>query len=198
VNLNYTVSSEVMNACIKMAGIKHVLTSRKFMEKMDFQLDAEVVFLEDFKVKPTLADKAISWLQSYVVPAGVLDSVLGLGKVKPDDVLTVIFTSGSTGTPKGVMLTYANVGSNVEAIDQVVHLKSSDVLIGILPFFHSFGYTVTLWGVAGLDIQGAYHFSPLDARQIGADREARERFSFRRRHSADATMPPRAEHFAAD
>jgi acyl-[acyl-carrier-protein]-phospholipid O-acyltransferase/long-chain-fatty-acid--[acyl-carrier-protein] ligase len=101
------------------------------------------------------------------VPAAILDGVLGLARVKPDDVLTVIFTSGSTGTPKGVMLSYANVGSNVEAIDQVVHLNPSDVLIGILPFFHSFGYTVTLWGVAGLDIQGAYHFSPLDARQIG-------------------------------
>jgi Acyl-CoA synthetases (AMP-forming)/AMP-acid ligases II len=167
VNLNYTVSSEVMNACIKMAGIKHVLTSRKFMEKMEFKLDADIVYLEDFKDKPTIADKAICWLQSYLVPAGMLDRVLGLGHVKPDDVLTVIFTSGSTGTPKGVMLTYANVGSNVDAIDQVVHLKPSDVLIGILPFFHSFGYTVTLWGVAGLDIQGAYHFSPLDARQIG-------------------------------
>ena len=52
-NLNYTVSSDVMNACIKQAGIKHVLTSRKFMEKMDFQLDAEIVYLEDFKDKPT-------------------------------------------------------------------------------------------------------------------------------------------------
>jgi acyl-[acyl-carrier-protein]-phospholipid O-acyltransferase/long-chain-fatty-acid--[acyl-carrier-protein] ligase len=167
VNLNYTVSSDVMNACIKMAGIKHVLTSRKFMEKLDFQLDAEIVYLEDFKDKPTAADKAISWMQSYLVPAGILDRVLGLNRVGPDDVLTIIFTSGSTGTPKGVVLTYANVGSNVDAIDQVVHLKRSDVLIGILPFFHSFGYTVTLWAVAGLDVAGAYHYSPLEARQIG-------------------------------
>jgi acyl-[acyl-carrier-protein]-phospholipid O-acyltransferase/long-chain-fatty-acid--[acyl-carrier-protein] ligase len=102
-----------------------------------------------------------------VVPTSVLEGWLGLAKVRPDDVLTVIFTSGSTGTPKGVMLTYANVGSNVQAIDQVVHLKPSDVLIGILPYFHSFGYTVTLWGTAALDIKGAFHNSPLDARQIG-------------------------------
>jgi acyl-[acyl-carrier-protein]-phospholipid O-acyltransferase / long-chain-fatty-acid--[acyl-carrier-protein] ligase len=167
VNLNYTVSSETMNACIQMAGIKHVLTSRKFMEKMDFKLEAEVVYLEDFKDKATAADKVIGWLSSYLLPTGMLEGWLGLAKVQPDDVLTIIFTSGSTGTPKGVMLTYANVGSNVAAIDQVVHLKQSDVLIGILPFFHSFGYTVTLWGVAALDIKGAYHFSPLDARQIG-------------------------------
>src|SRR5207253_9280755 len=104
---------------------------------------------------------------SYVLPAGVVEASLGLKHVKSDDVLTVIFTSGSTGTPKGVMLTYANIGSNVTAIDQVVHLRATDVLIGILPFFHSFGYTITLWGVASLDIHGAYHYTPIGAKQIG-------------------------------
>ncbi len=49
VNLNYTVSSEVMNACIRQCGIRHVLTSRKVMEKLNLKLDAELVYLEDFK-----------------------------------------------------------------------------------------------------------------------------------------------------
>lgn len=167
VNLNYTVSSDVMNACIKLAGIKHVVTSRKFMEKMEFKLDAEIIYLEDFKDKVPLSDKIAGFVGAYLTPVFMLEASLGLTKVKPDDVLTVIFTSGSTGTPKGVMLTYANVGSNVQAIDQVIQLTPTDVLIGILPFFHSFGYTVTLWGVAGLDIKGAYHFSPLEPKQVG-------------------------------
>jgi acyl-[acyl-carrier-protein]-phospholipid O-acyltransferase/long-chain-fatty-acid--[acyl-carrier-protein] ligase len=34
VNLNYTVSPEVMESCIRQCGIRHVLTSRKFMERM--------------------------------------------------------------------------------------------------------------------------------------------------------------------
>jgi acyl-[acyl-carrier-protein]-phospholipid O-acyltransferase/long-chain-fatty-acid--[acyl-carrier-protein] ligase len=157
----------VMNACIEQAGIKHVITSRKFMDKMNFTLNAEIVYLEDFKDKLTAADKAISYLQSYFLPARMLESQLGLSRVKSDDVLTVIFTSGSTGAPKGVMLTYANIASNIAAIDQVIHLRDTDVLIGILPFFHSLGYTVTVWGVASLNIQGAYHFSPLMAKQVG-------------------------------
>jgi acyl-[acyl-carrier-protein]-phospholipid O-acyltransferase/long-chain-fatty-acid--[acyl-carrier-protein] ligase len=167
VNLNYTVSAEVMNACIKQAGIKHVLTSRRFMEKMEFNLDAEIIELESLKDKPTAADKAIAALQTYALPASVVEWSLGLHQVKSDDILTIIFTSGSTGTPKGVMLSHGNVGTNVDAIDQVVKLRKSDVLIGILPFFHSFGYTVTMWGPAGLDIKGAYHFSPLDAKLVG-------------------------------
>ncbi|WP_425617975.1 acyl-[ACP]--phospholipid O-acyltransferase [Anatilimnocola sp. NA78] len=166
VNLNYTVSPEVMNACIKQAGIKHVLTSKRFMEKMDFKLDAEIVELESLKDKPTAADKAIAALQTYVLPASLVEISLGLGSVKSDDVVTIIFTSGSTGTPKGVMLTYGNVGTNVDAIDQVVKLKPSDVLIGILPFFHSFGYTVTMWGPAALNIKGAWHYSPLEAKMV--------------------------------
>jgi acyl-[acyl-carrier-protein]-phospholipid O-acyltransferase/long-chain-fatty-acid--[acyl-carrier-protein] ligase len=55
----------------------------------------------------------------------------------------------------------------VAAIEQVIRLRSSDVMCAILPFFHSFGYTVTLWGVLALDIGAVYHFSPLDARQVG-------------------------------
>ena len=167
VNLNYTVSSEVNNQCIEMAGIKHVITSRRFMSKMSFKLDAELIYLEDLKDKPTLWDKVNAAVQTYALPAALLEMQLGLGSVKTDDVATIIFTSGSTGTPKGVMLTYANIASNVEAIEQVVHLRPTDVLIGILPFFHSFGYTVTLWTVATINVKGAYHFSPLDARQIG-------------------------------
>lgn len=165
-NLNYTATSEVLNYCLRKAGIRHVLTSRRFLEKMDFRLDAQLVLLEDLRSQVTLADQAAAWLASRL-PPGWLARHLGLDKVQPDDVITVIFTSGSTGTPKGVLLTYRNVTSNVEAIDQVIRLRDSDVLVGVLPFFHSFGYTVTLWAVASLNVAGVYHFSPLEPRQIG-------------------------------
>ena len=167
VNLNYTVSSDVMNTCIELAGIRHVITTRKFLEKFDFKLCAEVVFIEDLKDEVTLLDKLITGLQTYLLPAAVVEASLGLSQVKPDDVLTIIFTSGSTGVPKGVMLTYGNVASNVSAIETVVRLTTDDVLIGVLPFFHSFGYTVTMWAVLALDIKGAYHFNPLDPKQVG-------------------------------
>lgn len=167
VNLNYTVTNEVMNACIEMAGIRHVLTTRKFLEKTEFKLNAEVVFIEDLRDKVTLLDKVTAGLQTYVLPSSLVEASLGTNKVQADDVLTIIFTSGSTGTPKGVMLTYGNIASNVEAIETVVRLTADDVLIGILPFFHSFGYTVTLWTALSLDVKAAYHFNPLDAKQVG-------------------------------
>jgi acyl-[acyl-carrier-protein]-phospholipid O-acyltransferase / long-chain-fatty-acid--[acyl-carrier-protein] ligase len=167
VNLNYTVTSEVMNDCIKQCEIKHVLTSRRVLDRLDFQLEAEFVFLEDFKDKITLADKLLSFAAARLLPISLLEHQLGLTEDKPDDLLTVIFTSGSTGWPKGVMLTHENVGSNVAAVDEIIRLTKDDVLVGILPFFHSFGYTVTLWTVLSLDPKGIYHYSPLEAREVG-------------------------------
>jgi acyl-[acyl-carrier-protein]-phospholipid O-acyltransferase/long-chain-fatty-acid--[acyl-carrier-protein] ligase len=167
VNLNYTLSADVVNDCIKQCGIKHVLTSRRFLEKRPFDLNAELVFLEDLKEQVTPIDKALALAQAYLLPASVLERILGLTKIDPDDLLTVLFTSGSTGEPKGVMLSHHNVLSNTDGVDQLFHFDANDVLLGVLPFFHSFGYTGTLWIPLTLDPKGVYHFNPLDARQIG-------------------------------
>ncbi|QDT48716.1 Bifunctional protein Aas [Symmachiella dynata] len=167
VNLNYTVSSEIMNSCIRQCGIKHVLTSRKVMEKLDLELDAEVVYLDDLKDKVTTADKLISAAQTYLLPAAILERILGLTKIKSDDLLTIIFTSGSTGDPKGVMLTQHNISTNVEAVDQVFRFTNKDTILGILPFFHSFGFTGNLWLTLTRSMAITYHVSPLDARVIG-------------------------------
>lgn len=167
VNLNYTVTSEVLNDCLAQAGIRHVLTTRKFMQKMSFDLNAEVVYLDDFRDRVRLSDKLAGVMGAYVTPTRRLIKKLGLHEIKRDDLLTIIFTSGSTGQPKGVMLSVGNIAHNVDAIEEVVHLKSDDVLLGILPFFHAFGFTVTLWAVLSLDIKGVYHFNPLEAGQVG-------------------------------
>jgi acyl-[acyl-carrier-protein]-phospholipid O-acyltransferase/long-chain-fatty-acid--[acyl-carrier-protein] ligase len=168
VNLNYTVSSEVLNLCIARAGIRRVLTSRRAMERFEhLKPQAELVYLEDFKQKITTTDKLVAALQTWLVPVTVLERQLGLTEIDPEEVMTVIFTSGSTGDPKGVMLTHRNVGTNVESFNEALNLRASDTLIGVLPFFHSFGYTVAMWAALMLPPKVAYHFNPLDARQVG-------------------------------
>ncbi|OYP37332.1 AMP-binding protein [Rhodopirellula sp. MGV] len=167
VNLNYTVSSEVINYCIKEVGIKHVLTSERFLSKIGLEIDSDVITLESVRDKVSTADKAIAFLQANLVPARMLFKILGLNRVKIDDLLTIIFTSGSTGMPKGVMLTQGNISHNVDAIEKAIRLNDDDVVLGVLPFFHSFGYSVTLWAAQVLGPCGVYHFNPLDAKQVG-------------------------------
>ena len=166
-NLNYTTTSEVMNHCCREIGVRHILTSDRFMEKMDLDLEAEIVSLDSLREKVTLIDKLIGFIQANLIPASLLDRILGLNQIQPDDLLTVIFTSGSTGMPKGVMLSHANVSHNVDAVGRAVRLNKDDVIVGVLPFFHSFGYSVTLWTAHTLGCAGVYHFNPLDSRQIG-------------------------------
>lgn len=167
INLNYTLSDSDINHCIKEAGIKTVLTSRKFIEKKPIELDAEVVFIDDLKLKATIIDKLASLVMAYAVPAWLIERIIGLRNVDPDELSTIIFTSGSTGRPKGVMLTHHNIVSNINSADDLLHLTSQDCILGILPFFHSFGYTISLWMPFIRNMGACYHFNPTDARTVG-------------------------------
>lgn len=173
-NLNYTSSVETLNASLRKAGIRTVITSRQVMEKLKLELDTKFVYLEDMRGFVTRGDKLAGALGAYAVPAPILDRILGLTKIRGDDLLTLIFTSGSTGVPKAVMLTHHNIGTNVQSIEQVVHPRVNDVILGIVPFFHSLGFMVTLWGPLLLDVRVAYHYTPLDAKQIGQLTRARK------------------------
>jgi acyl-[acyl-carrier-protein]-phospholipid O-acyltransferase/long-chain-fatty-acid--[acyl-carrier-protein] ligase len=84
-----------------------------------------------------------------------------------DDLATIIFSSGSTGDPKGVMLSHFNVAANVEQAARAFWLTRKDRVLGILPFFHSFGYTICIWLPVTLGAGVAYHPNPLDAAAIG-------------------------------
>lgn len=167
VNLNYTMTSDQLNGSIAQAGIRHVITSRRFLEKVPLELDAELVYLEDFRDKATRLDKLTGAFLAYAAPVGLLERLLGLDRIDGDDVMTIIFTSGTTDQPKGVMLTYTNLAASIEAVDSVLHLRGDDVLIGVLPFFHSFGSTIALWSGLAQDIKVAYHSNPLDAQIVG-------------------------------
>ena len=167
VNLNYTVSETIINKCIEQAGIKTVLTSKKVMERMSIKLNANVVYLEDLKEKATVGDKLASVLAGKFLPLPLAARWLGLNTIQSDDILTVIFTSGSTGNPKGVPLSMLNVSSNIQGFDHFIRVKDTDNFLGVLPFFHSFGFTVTLWGAATLPSSACYHYNPLEPRQIG-------------------------------
>jgi acyl-[acyl-carrier-protein]-phospholipid O-acyltransferase/long-chain-fatty-acid--[acyl-carrier-protein] ligase len=80
---------------------------------------------------------------------------------------TIVFSSGNTCTPKGVMLTHANLLSNVDALEQIFPFDRGDGFIGVLPFFHSFGLTGTLWFPLLQACSVAYHPNPMDAKTVG-------------------------------
>jgi acyl-[acyl-carrier-protein]-phospholipid O-acyltransferase / long-chain-fatty-acid--[acyl-carrier-protein] ligase len=166
VNLNFTAGRESMSLAIEKSGITTILTSRKFLSKAGLEPTGTLIFLEDVMKEFGQAEKLRTLILARLLPSWMLNR-LYVNAVTGDALATIIFSSGSTGTPKGVMLTHRNILSNVDAIGQLYGLTSTDVLLGVLPFFHSFGFTGTIWlpAVSGFGV--VYHPNPMDATTIG-------------------------------
>jgi acyl-[acyl-carrier-protein]-phospholipid O-acyltransferase/long-chain-fatty-acid--[acyl-carrier-protein] ligase len=168
VNLNYTASNETLESCAKQCNLKTVITARAFLERVHVQPPAEAIFVEDLAQKPRFTERLGAAL-AFFLPAQSVQKYAGAErKTLLEDIATIIFSSGSTGEPKGVVLTHYNVAANVEQLNQVFLLHSSDRIMGILPFFHSFGFTGTLCLPAATGIGVVFHPNPLDSRVIGA------------------------------
>jgi acyl-[acyl-carrier-protein]-phospholipid O-acyltransferase/long-chain-fatty-acid--[acyl-carrier-protein] ligase len=168
VNLNYTLSEPTLADTVKQCEIQTVISSRKFLEKIKLTPPGKIIFLEDLAAKPALSEKISAFLLAKLMPAFLLERKFGSAHVKMDDLATVIFSSGSTGEPKGVMLSHFNLLANIAQCGEVVALDESQRLLGILPFFHSFGFTVTLCLPFVLGTGVVYYPNPLDAKGVGA------------------------------
>ena len=168
VNLNYTAPNETLASCAAQCNLKTVVTARVFLEKVKVQPPGEVLFIEDIAKGPGSGEKLTAMLAALFLPARTLMKFAGSERrATLDDVATIIFSSGSTDDPKGVILTHYNLASNVEQLNQVFMLQADDRILGILPFFHSFGFTGTLCLPAATGIGVVFHPNPLDSRVIG-------------------------------
>jgi acyl-[acyl-carrier-protein]-phospholipid O-acyltransferase/long-chain-fatty-acid--[acyl-carrier-protein] ligase len=170
VNLNYTSSVDSIQSAIRQCGIRHVLTSRRFTDriKLDAGPGVEVIALDDFAPHFTWWRKLLGMAAAILLPGWFLERcVLRLGKHRLDDLATVVFSSGSTGQPKGVMLTHANIAANAASMIQAIDLQRADRALAVLPFFHSFGYTVTLWVPLQVGASLVYYPDPRQAKEIG-------------------------------
>lgn len=167
VNLNYTLSQEGIASCIEQCGITEVIVSGKLMGRLKLELPVPLHVLEDLVAKPSLMEKLRAGFLSKCTSANGLLKRLGGAHAGPDDLATIIFSSGSTGQPKGVMLSHRNVISNVEQVSDVYSFEHSDRMLGVLPFFHSFGFMATIAGPAVAGFGCAYHFNPMEAKVIG-------------------------------
>ncbi|MBK7544373.1 MAG: MFS transporter [Elusimicrobia bacterium] len=162
VNLNYSLGRGVVDQICREAGITALLTARKMLEAVKWGDDARAVFLEDLPRAPK--PKALAaFLAFRLMPARWVERLVAPhSDVGVDDLAALLFTSGSTGTPKGVMLTHRNIHANIQGLQETFQLSGRDTLLGVLPFFHSFGFTGTFWLPLLSGCQVAYHRSPLE------------------------------------
>ena len=167
VNLNFTAGRESIASAISQCEIRTVLSSKLFLSRAKLEAPDGTVHLEEVMRTFSGFDKARTLVLARLLPARMLERLYMPEPAAPDDLATVIFSSGSTGQPKGVMLSHRNVTANLEGMGQVFWATPRDRMIGVLPFFHSFGFTGTLWFPLVLGFGALYVPNPLDAKAVG-------------------------------
>ena len=166
VMINWTVGRRHLETVVEVTGIETVFTSWKFLDRLEGAdltgVDDKFVMLEDVARKISLKEKLSAFFQNFK-SADKLMKNLGIDSVSDRDPAVMLFTSGSEGMPKGVPLSHYNILCNQRSAFSVVGIKKDDVLYGMLPFFHSFGFSVigTLPILAGLKV--AFYPNPTDS-----------------------------------
>ena len=164
--LNYTAGTAALQQAIVKSKTKLVLTSRKFIEKIKLDELPEMVFLEDVAKKVTPWEKRKAILMTALLPWRIL-----LHLVSPDSrydlyrPAVLLFSSGSTGKPKGVALTHRNINCDMFAFWRVINWSKHDRVIGSLPLFHAFGFTVCFAFPAVSGTRSVFLMNVLDATQ---------------------------------
>jgi len=172
VSLNYTVGRAAMESSARQAGLRTVVTSRAFVERLPDDMLAgldgvERVYLEDVMQGATRFERLGALLRALLLPTGMLERSCGAARrVRAQDVAAILFSSGSTGEPKGIVLTHQNLQANCDAIAQVLPFDRHDKLASVLPMFHSFG-NLALWFSIGQGAGIVFHPNPLEAAAVG-------------------------------
>ncbi|HEY4278510.1 MAG TPA: long-chain fatty acid--CoA ligase [Conexibacter sp.] len=92
-----------------------------------------------------------------------------LAEVEDHDTAVLLYTSGTTGQPKGAELSHANLLANVETTRAtLIQVDESDMILGALPLFHSFGQTCALnvCAASGATLTLLPRFDPVKALEI--------------------------------
>lgn len=164
--VNWTVGSNHLESVVKLSNVQTILTSWSFLDRLDNvnfdPIESKLVMLEDVRKELGILGK----LKAYYRSKLKTKSLLKIFKQDNNLPAVLLFTSGTESMPKGVPLSHENILSNLRSGLKTVDLKSTDVLYGILPPFHAFGFTIsTLLGLlSGLRV--AFSPDPTDGNKL--------------------------------
>jgi acyl-[acyl-carrier-protein]-phospholipid O-acyltransferase/long-chain-fatty-acid--[acyl-carrier-protein] ligase len=168
VDLNFTLGRAANQSCCKRADLRVAISATQFIERVkDFPWPKRVVKLDE--LLPQLKGQIIFWwIMSILLPARLLVRLLQIPRKGGHGEATLLFTSGTTGEPKGAVMSHRNVIGNVSQFREMLDAKKDDAILASLPFFHTFGSTVTLWYPLIEGVRTVTYPNPLDAAKNAA------------------------------
>jgi acyl-[acyl-carrier-protein]-phospholipid O-acyltransferase/long-chain-fatty-acid--[acyl-carrier-protein] ligase len=179
VNLNYTASAESIDNALSKTNARVILTSRKFLAALEekakkdrapfFWSDykSRFVFVEDLAAGVPKWKSALLFVLLTILPTFLVEHFfLRSASRDLNDTAAIVFTSGSSGLGNGAELSHMNIQSNIEMLREIFPMKNLRSFLGVLPFFHVFGFTVTMWMPLMLGMGAAYHVHPREYEHI--------------------------------
>src|SRR6266581_2896558 len=168
VDLNFTMGRAANESCCRRANLRVAISATPFMERLkDFPWPEHILKLDE--LLPRMKRQIILWwIISVLAPARLLLRLLQIPKKGGHAEAVLLFTSGTTGEPKGVVVSHRNVVGNVSQFRQLLDAKKTDAILASLPFFHTFGSTVTLWYPLIEGVRIVTYPNPLDAAKCAA------------------------------
>ena len=175
VNLNFTAGKKALQSAVKQAEVKHIYTSRKFLDKMSekgMELESffpgiKLLMLEDIKEEISTLARLRTLLKAILMPVGLIRKSY-FKEVSMSDTAAILFSSGSEGSPKGVELSHANIAANAKQAAIELGAVSSDVIMSTLPTFHAFGFAITTLMPLAEGIPIVCHPDPKDVATIAS------------------------------
>jgi acyl-[acyl-carrier-protein]-phospholipid O-acyltransferase / long-chain-fatty-acid--[acyl-carrier-protein] ligase len=175
VNLNFTAGKKALQSAAKQAEVKHIYTSRKFLDKMlergidlvSFFPNSKLLMLEDIREEISTISRIGTLLKAILLPAKVIQS-LYFKEVSMNDTAAILFSSGSEGSPKGVELSHSNIAANAKQAAIELDAVNTDVIMSTLPTFHAFGFAITTLMPLSEGIPIVCHADPKDVTTIAS------------------------------
>lgn len=169
--VNWTVGPRHLEAVKNLSKVEVVLSSWAFLDRLENVdldgIDDCLIMLEDVRRKLSLSDKIRAYLRSLRSTKSILKA-FKMDNASEDDIAVLLFTSGTESLPKGVPLSHRNVLTNERGLFELIPFYGEDILLGMLPPFHSFGFSITgiMSLLAGLRI--FYFPDPTDGPKMAA------------------------------
>ena len=168
VGLNFTSGRAAIESCNRRANLRVAISATPFMQRLkDFPWPERVLKLDEIMPRMKL-QIVLWWVMSILFPAALLLRLLQIPREGGHAEALLLFTSGSSGEPKGVVLSHHNILGNVSQFTALLDAKKDDAILAALPFFHSFGSTVTLWYPLIEAVRIVTHPNPLEVAKNAA------------------------------
>jgi acyl-[acyl-carrier-protein]-phospholipid O-acyltransferase/long-chain-fatty-acid--[acyl-carrier-protein] ligase len=173
VNFNFTAGKKALQSAAQQAEVKHIYTSRKFLDKMlergmdleTFFPNSKLLMLEDIREEISTLSRISTLLKAILLPVSMIRKSY-FKDVSMNDTAAILFSSGSEGSPKGVELTHSNIAANAKQAAIELGAVESDVIMSTLPTFHAFGFAITTLMPLSEGIPIVCHADPKDVTTI--------------------------------